>query len=284
MRSTCAVAVLVGVAFVGWAPTVLAQGTQESQLVQIIEYFVEPGGAAGFEEARRSQVEVWGEHGLDYGGQMSVTDGFVYREVRILGDWEDFERRQQQVAAMPRNGLPTTPGAHHHRRHSILRTHPNLSYAPEDPREGVTIGDVGFIHYVFLHLRPGTRAAALDLVRQGTAMLREHGIRDNVIVTSTVVAADAPFVLFRFHAKDQQAYYANWAENEDILGEEFASIRRQLGALARHIEVADHTVRRDLSYQPPAGALGASRDPFVGTWRLNVAESSYSPGSAPREI
>ncbi len=35
-----------------------------------------------------------------------------------------------------------------------------------------------------------------------------------------------------------------------------------------------------------AGALSATAqsDPFVGTWRLNVAKSTYSPGPAPKSI
>ena len=31
-------------------------------------------------------------------------------------------------------------------------------------------------------------------------------------------------------------------------------------------------------------ATAQSKDPFVGTWRLNVAKSKYSPGPAPKSI
>ena len=35
---------------------------------------------------------------------------------------------------------------------------------------------------------------------------------------------------------------------------------------------------------PPSGLTAQTTDPFVGTWKLNLAKSTFSPGPAPKSI
>ena len=110
--------------------------------------------------------------------------------------------------------------------------------------------EAGFIRYIFIYLRPGTGGEAAEILTKLSALNRRHNIRDNVIVTSSVVGYDAPMFLLRFHARALEDYYTQSRENRRMLGDEGADLRRQMGALARRIETSNNVWRRDLSYQP----------------------------------
>ena len=247
MKNTYVVAALVGVFLAGSTPLAIAQGGQESQLIAITELHVKPGMNAEFEAGRKRVIARWEEHGRSFPAQMSVNEQGVYRQVSFRGGWEDFDRSRQEVQAMPGNN-PRARGVVDHIRQSILRTRPELSYAPDDPR--VPGAEAGFIRYVFIYLRPGTGDEAAEILTKYSALNRRHNIRDNTIVTSSVVGYDAPMLLLRFHARDVEDYYAQSQENNRMLGDEGADLRRQMGALARRIETSNNVWRRDLSYQP----------------------------------
>ncbi len=247
MKNTYVVAALVGVFLAGSIPLATAQGAQESQLIRILELHVKPGMTAEFEAGRKRVVARWAETDVSFPAQMSVNEQGVYRQVSVVGGWEDFERRRQEFQAMSGNN-PVAQGVVDHIRQSILRTRPELGYAPDNPR--VSFGEVGFIRYVFIYLRPGTGGEAAEILTKFSALNRRHNIRDNIIVTSSVVGYDAPMLLLRFHARDLDDYYRQNRENRRMLGDEGADLRRQMGALARRIETSNNVWRRDLSYQP----------------------------------
>ena len=202
---------------------------------------------AEFEAGRKRVIERWKEQGLSFGAQMSVNQQGVYRQVSFRGDWEDFERRRQEVQAMHGTNHASLESVDHIRQ-SILRGRPELGYAPDNPR--VPGDEAGFIRYVFIYLRPGTGDQAEEILKKQAALRRRHNIRDNVIVTSSVIGYDAPMLLLRFHARDMEDYYTQTRENRRMLGDEGADLRRQMGRLARRIETSNNAWRRDLSYQP----------------------------------
>ena len=192
---------------------------------------------AEFEAGRKRVIERWKEQGLSFGAQMSVNQQGVYRQVSFRGDWEDFERRRQEVQAMHGTN-PASLESVDHIRQSILRGRPELGYAPDNPR--VPGDEAGFIRYVFIYLRPGTGDQAEEILKKQAALRRRHNIRDNVIVTSSVIGYDAPMLLLRFHARDMEDYYTQTRENRRMLGDEGADLRRQMGRLARRIETSNN--------------------------------------------
>ena len=247
MKNTYVVAVLFGVFLAGSASVAVAQGGQEGQLVRITEIHVKPGMRVEFEAGRERVIARWAEHGFSFPGQMSVNEQGVYRLVAITGGWEDFERRRQEVQAMPGNS-PAAFGAVDHIRQSVLVTRPELAYATDNPR--LPGDEAGFLRYVFIYLRPGTGDQAAEIMTKYSALYRRHNVGDSIIVASSVVGYDAPMLLLRFEARDVEDNYAQNDKNNSMLGDEGADLRRQMGALARRIEPSNNVWRRDLSYQP----------------------------------
>ena len=100
MKRICVVALFVGVFLAGSTPLAIAQG---GQFIAIAEIHVKPGMTDEFEARRKRVIERWAENEVSFPAQMSVNEQGVYRQVSIVGDWEDFERRQQEFQAMSGN-------------------------------------------------------------------------------------------------------------------------------------------------------------------------------------
>ncbi len=246
MKGNVIVAVLVGLATASVGSAAMAQGTQESQLVLITEVFPKPGMAADYEEARKQNLAKWAENDHGFPAQVSVNEEGVYRQVSVVGSWENIAQARAERAEL-RQGMGGGANIGHIRT-SILRTRPELSYAPENPR--VTFDDAGFIRYIFLYLRLDAVGEAEDVVKRGVELFRENNIRNNFITTTSVIGYDVPMLLFRIHATDPEGFYAQQREQQEILGEELQALVNELNALTRHVEVSNNIWRRDLSYQP----------------------------------
>ena len=247
MRNISLVAVLTSLCLSGATTFASAQQNQESQLLSILEISVKPGMIDEFEAGRKRVVERWSENDFSFPAQISVDDSGVYRQVSFRGSWTDFERYNRESQALP-GDFPAAITSIDHLRQSILRTRPDLSYVPASPR--ISNSEAAFIRYVFIYLQPGQQTAAADIMRQISALRRRHGVQDGIIVTSSVVGHDSPMLLLRFHARDVEDYYAQRQEIEERLGEEFTTLVRRMGQLARRIETSNNVWRRDLSYQP----------------------------------
>ena len=247
MRNICFVAGLTSLWLSGATTFTAAQPNQESQLLSILELSVKPGMIDEYEAGRKRVIERWAENDFSFPAQISVDDSGVYRQVSFRGGWADFERYDQENQALP-GDFPAATAAVDHVRQSILRTRPDLSYVPANPR--FPNSEAAFIRYVFIHLQPGQQAAAAETMRQISALRRRHDIQDGIIVTSSVVGHDSPMLLLRFHARDVEDYYAQRREIQERLGDEFTTLVRRMGQLARRIETSNNVWRRDLSYQP----------------------------------
>lgn len=223
-------------------------------LLRITEFTVKPGQQATFEAAWKQQQARLEQVDSAVAVNVSVNDAGVYRVIRSMGTWENFEAYQQEINALPGEfpaeafeqsvSSVTT---------SIHRARPDLGYTPENPRfagNQLTNEEYDFIKYFFIYNRPGTGRQAEDILRRMAEVRQRHDVDTPVIVTRSVVAPDGPMILIRLHFEDIADSYTHSAEYMAAMGDDFQSLLGEMNALARHIGTSNNVVRRDLSYQP----------------------------------
>ena len=259
MRSQYGVAGLIGMMAVGGLAVACGGGSETTEapnrpLLRITEFTVKPGQQATFEAAWKELLARREQVGSPVAVNVSVNDAGVYRVIRAMGTWENFEAYQQETSALP-GEFPADAFEQSVSSitSSIHRARPDLGYTPENPRfagDQLTNEEYDFIKYFFIHTRPGTRQQAEDILRRMAEVRQRHDVDTPMIVTRTVAAADGPMILIRLHFEDVADSYTHSAEYMAEMGDDFQSLLGEMNALARHIETSNNVVRRDLSYQP----------------------------------
>ena len=217
-------------------------------LLRIAEFVVKPGEQAAFEDAWQEQISRYRDGGYSFNQQVSQS-GRTYRAISFMQSWERFEERILEAGMLPGQFPRALADATEHITSSILRTQPNLSYQPENPR--VSPEDYGFIRYMFFHTYPGTGSQVEDVIRRNTELRRTLGLGTPMIVTRSVLGNSGPMWLFRFHYRDIEDFYRTQQEEVAAMGQEFQDQFAELATYTRHLEQSNNIVRRDLSYQAP---------------------------------
>ena len=248
MKSKLLVPLLVGVLITGWASAVMAQQA-ESQLRLITEVHVKPGLVPQYEAAIKEAVAFRTENEFPFRIGAYVTEGLVYRYVAFLESWEDMSTNDQWYAEHPPpDFVPRLQEATDHDTRSFQRSRPALATIPDNPR--LRTGEAGFFHEIRLYLRPGTEGGAAEILKNFSALYRQHDIQDGRVVWSQVSGSEGPLFALYFPARDAADYYAQRQKNLEMMGDEYQALQRQLAALCRRIEQVNWTIRRDLGYRP----------------------------------
>ena len=223
-------------------------------LLRITEFTVKPGHQATFEAAWLQNLARFEQAGSPVAVNVSVNDAGVYRVIRAMGSWGNFDAYQQEIDALtgefPREAFEESVESV---TISIHRARPDLGYTPENPRfagDQLNNEEYGFIKYFFIHTRLGTRPETESILRRMAELRQSHDVDTPVFVTQTLAAHDGPMILLRLHFEDIADSYTHSANYMAAMGEEFQSLLDEMNALSRHIRTSNNTVRRDLSYQP----------------------------------
>ena len=224
MRSKRVVPFVVGVFIMGCASVAMAQQA-ESQLTLWSDVHINPGKVAEFEAASKDTTARMGKANVTFLRRVSVSEGLAYRFSTPFENMAALDTRRAQFDAMPPASDPSLEReAIHHIHTWIVRTRPDLIYAPDNPR--VPLAEAGFIHEVRLCIRFGTQGEAGGILKKIGVLASSHNLLDAPLVYSQVAdtGTDGPFLGLYFVARDAADYYAQSQKNAAMMGQDYQAL------------------------------------------------------------
>jgi hypothetical protein len=225
---------------------------QKSQLYSISEMAVKPAMAAKFEAAVKKEIEL----GYPMPFETYSTDDFFYyflvpienyagidSMTKAEGDWA--AKIGQEYQAL----MKSVEGTFDYYRAGVVRSVPELSYAPKKPR--LKPEEQKFISWGYAYVEFGKEKEFADICKQfvEVSKSKDTSIGWNMFVVES--GTEMPFYFWAEGGKSAAEYYA---ENEKVMkkmGEEkFAELWNKLLATLRKFETKSGMLRPDLSNMP----------------------------------
>ena len=248
MRRTMILAVAAALIL---TPLALAQD-EAPPMMAVTVVDVQLGHVPRFEAARK---ELWKGHekvGVDWpvNVSQSMHDPGSYGIVTMIDSLGQMDERRPKMEAgwqAASGAMGTLMEAATTWESWVMRSHPELSYTPEDPR--LSEDEAPYWHMTTLHVDPAQMDAFEAVVKEWGAMAAKHGMRDGYSVWTSVMG-DGPAYSVLMWAKDPADYWTQTMANEKKFGEDRLALMAKMGPMIRDIEYAYGMSRPDLSYQP----------------------------------
>jgi len=225
---------------------------QKSQLYSITEVVVKPAMAAKFEAAVKKENEL----GYPFPSEAYSTDDFYYYFLTPIesyagidamnkaeGEWA--AKIGQEYQAL----MKSVEGTFDYYRSGVVRSLPELSYAPKKPR--LKPEEQKFITWGFAYVEFGKEKEFADICKQlvEVSKSKDTSIGWNMFVVES--GAELPFYFWAEGGKSAAEYYAESDKVVKKMGEEkFAELWNKFLTTLRKYESKTGRPRPDLSNLP----------------------------------
>jgi len=225
---------------------------QKLQLYSITEVVVKPAMVAQYEAAVKKEIEL----GYPFPVEAYSTDDFYYYFLVPIENYAGIDAMNKaeadwdaKVGEEFQKLMKNVEGTFDYYRHGVIRSIPELSYAPKKPR--FKLEEQKFITWGFAYVEFGKEKEFADICKQfvEVSKSKDTSIGWNMFVVES--GAELPFYFWAEGGKSAAEYYA---ENEKVMkkmGEEkFAELWNKCLATLRKYETKTGRPRPDLSNMP----------------------------------
>jgi len=257
MRGKVLIALMVGIVVNFFALTAFAQEKeQKGQLWLVEDCAVNPCGVGEFEAVVKEFVALAVEHKYPYRWYGHSTDDFHYYftfPVENLGAvdnifeaWDELAEKmgKEQYQALHKR----FDGVIESYKYFLLRSMPEMSYTPENPR--LLPEERKFFHLNFFYLPYGKEKEFEEISKEWVALYKSKNISDGTWFYAGVIGTDNPIYILSRRTKNRADYYSQYAVIDGLLGEESTALWKKTRPLLKKIERQDGWFRPDLSYTP----------------------------------
>jgi hypothetical protein len=254
MRSKVIFMVVLLMGF-GFVFTAAQAEEQESALLFIEEQVVKPAKIAELEASLQEMVAYCNEHNFPYAWETYSDDNYRYYYVMPIKDLSDINNMMKATAELGKKvGEPWQAmmnkyqETYEHVKLGLIRTRPDLSYVPENPR--LTPEEAAYIRWGMCYVKADKTVEFEEIMKEWVALFKEKNISGGFNTFMGEMGTDNPFYFYAEPAKSPADFFT-WNEKAmEILGDESMTLWMKTLGLLRNYENKGGMLRPELSYLP----------------------------------
>jgi len=246
------VALLIGFGFVF---TATQAGEQKSALLLIEEQIVKPAKIAELEAALKEMVAYCVEHNYPYSWMTYSDYNYRYCYVMPIKDLADIDTQMKAGAELGKKiGDPWKAlmseylGNYEYTKLGVIRTRPDLSYIPENPR--LKPDEAVYTRWGLCYVKADKTGEFEELMKKWVELFREKNIADGFNTFMGDLGTDNPFYFYAESGKSPEDFFTQNTKNMDMLGEEVEPLWMKTLGVLRKYESIGGMFRPELSYIP----------------------------------
>jgi len=246
------VVLLMGLGFVFAA----AQAEKkEPALLLIEEQIVKPAKLAQLDASLKEMVAYCVEHDFPYGWTTYTDDNYRYYYVVPIQDLADIGNMMKASAELGKKAGDSWQGlmneyqkTFEYTKTGIIRTRPDLSYVPENPR--LKPGEGGYIRWGMCYVKADKVSEFEEIMKKWVALCKEKNIGDGFNTFMGEMGTDNPFYFWAESGKSPADFFIQSEKAMEIFGEEAMPLWTKTMEVLRSYENKGGLVRPELSYTP----------------------------------
>lgn len=246
------VVLLMGLGFVF---TAAQAEEQKSALLLVEEQIVKPAKIAELEDSLKEMVAFCVEHNYPYGWETISDDNYRYYYVMPIKGLADIDIQMKAGAELGKKvGEPWQAlmkkylGTYEYARLNVIRTRPDLSYVPENPRlqpdEGV------YIRWGMCYVKADMTKEFEEIMKKWVVLFKEKNIGDGFNTFIGEMGTDNPFYFWIEKGKSPVDFFAHSEKAMETLGDEAMPLWMKTLSVLRNFESKGGMMRPELSYFP----------------------------------
>lgn len=239
----------------GFVFTAAQAEEQKPALLLIEEQVVKPAKIAELDASLKEMVAHSAQHNFQYGWETYSDDNYRYYYVIPIKDLTDISNIMKASAELGKKvGEPWQAmmnkyvGTYEYVKLGVIRTRPDLSYVPENPRlkpdEGV------YIRWGMCYVKPDKVAEFEKIMKKWVALFKEKNIADGFNTFMGEMGTDNPFYFWAESGKSPADFFSHSEKAMEMIGEEAEPLWMKTMGVLRKFEGKGGMFRPELSYIP----------------------------------
>ncbi|GAC1437900.1 MAG: hypothetical protein NVSMB68_09760 [Thermoanaerobaculia bacterium] len=242
--------------------------TPKPELFLIHEEVAKPSMLGQYESVTRELLNLFAEKHADpkvFGMNNYMTTDFHYLFVVPIANWAALDTFQQSWMALGQavgkdrwsDLMNRGNAAMSSYNEFVVAKRSDLSYMPATPR--LKQSEVGFVRWAFYYIDASKPMEDVEQVAKDyAALFRSKNVPDPFTVYQAMNGSDLPLLIVAIPARDAADFWAEDQRVNSMVGADVRPLQVRAMRNTRRYELRDGTVRRDLSYPPPAAPAAAA--------------------------
>lgn len=229
---------------------------QKSELLLIEEEIVKPPKIVDLEAALKEMVAYSAQYKYPYPWYTYSNDNYVYYYVMPIKDLADINNIMKTWAELAEKvgkeswqaTMKKYQGAYEYLKLGVVRTRPDLSYVPENPRlkpdEGV------YIRWGLCYVKPAKVGEFEEIMKEWVELFKKKNLADGFNTFMGDLGTDNPYYFWAEYGKSPVDFFSQNEKNMAIFGDEAMQLWMKTLGLLRKFENVGGMFRPELSYIP----------------------------------